>query len=374
MKIGIVGAGIGGLTLAALLRGKGHDVYVFEKKKRIEEVGAGLGIGDNVLQKLGNHDLAKGLKNEGQLLETMRVSDDKGQVLSDVTFSKETTNLALLRQSLVETIASYVDTKVIHFNREVTDIKVSETGVSLDFSSSPTEHFDLVVGADGLRSKIRQTVFPDSKVLYQGYTCFRGIVDDMNQLGQVAEEYWGKKGRFGIIPLLNGKAYWFATMNAKEKDVKYLHFNKPYLQAYFNHFPEKVRAVLDKQSETDILHHDIYDLKPLKSFVYQNRVVLLGDAAHATTPNMGQGAGQAMEDAIVLANVLNKYDVLQALKRYNQLRVKHTAKVIKRSRKIGKMAQKEGKLGITMRNKFMRTMPNQLIARQTRFLYKTKSE
>lgn len=79
------------------------------------------------------------------------------------------------------------------------------------------------------------------------------------------------------------------------------------MQAYFNHYPNEVREILDKQSETGILLHNIYDLKPLKSFVY-GRTILLGDAAHATTPNMGQGAGQAMEDAIVLVNCFNAYD------------------------------------------------------------------
>jgi 2-polyprenyl-6-methoxyphenol hydroxylase-like FAD-dependent oxidoreductase len=105
--------------------------------------------------------------------------------------------------------------------------------------------------------------------------------------------------------------------------------------------------------------------------VYQ-RVVLLGDAAHAMTPNMGQGAGQAMEDAIVLANCLAQYDFDEALQRYDKLRVKHTKKVIKRSRNIGKIAQKSNKLLVALRNFVVKIMPNQLASAQTKFLYKTK--
>lgn len=90
-------------------------------------------------------------------------------------------------------------------------------------------------------------------------------------------------------------------LTRRKNNHKYSSFGKPHLQAYFNHYPNEVREILDKQSETGILLHNIYDLKPLKSFVY-GRTILLGDAAHATTPNMGQGAGQAMEDAIVLVN------------------------------------------------------------------------
>ena len=84
----------------------------------------------------------------------------------------------------------------------------------------------------------------------------------------MANEYWGTKGRVGIVPLINNQAYWFITVPAKEKDPKYQTFGKPHLQAYFNHFPNEVRQILDKQSETGILLNDIYDMKPLKTFVY----------------------------------------------------------------------------------------------------------
>lgn len=84
MKIAIIGAGIGGLTAGALLLEKGHDVSIFERQSNISEVGAGIGIGDNVIKKLGKHDLAKGIKNAGQNLSAMNVLDDKGNILSAV--------------------------------------------------------------------------------------------------------------------------------------------------------------------------------------------------------------------------------------------------------------------------------------------------
>ncbi|UXR71365.1 MULTISPECIES: FAD-dependent monooxygenase [unclassified Staphylococcus] len=374
MKIGIVGAGIGGLTLAALLREQKHDVHIFERQDAIKEVGAGIGIGRNVIEKLGDHDLAKGIKNIGHLLKTTRMLDEQGEVISEMPFDEKTTNVTVLRQTLVETIASYVSEDMLHFNHEVTAVEGNETMARLHFRQQDSQTFDLVIGADGIHSIVRQTVQPKAKVQYQGYTCFRVLVEDVPEIGQTADEYWGSKGRFGIVPLLDGKAYWFAAINAKENDIEYKRYNKPYLQAYFNQYPEPVRHILDRQPETGILHHDIYDLKPLNTFVYQSRIVLLGDAAHATTPNMGQGAGQAMEDAIVLANVLGEYETLtEALKRYDKLRVKHTAKVIKRSRKIGRIAQKQGGLTIRLRNGIARKLPKWVISRQLRFLYKTKS-
>lgn len=102
------------------------------------------------------------------------------------------------------------------------------------------------------------------------------MIFDLHNI-DIASEYWGKRGRVGIVPLINNQAYWFITINASEKDPKYQTFEKPHLQAYFNNYPEPVRQILDKQSETGIQKHDLYDMKPLKSFVNQ-RILLLGDA------------------------------------------------------------------------------------------------
>ncbi|MCI2947908.1 2-polyprenyl-6-methoxyphenol hydroxylase-like FAD-dependent oxidoreductase [Staphylococcus caledonicus] len=374
MKIAIIGAGIGGLTTGALLQEQGHEVTIFEKKSNISEVSAGIGIGDNVLKKLGTHDLAKGIKNAGQNLSAMNVFDTKGRMLTAAKLKEGTLNVTLARQTLIELIHSYVQPNSIMINYEVMKVDNHEQDVMVHFSKHASQTFDLCIGADGIHSTIRQTVNPSAKVLYQGYTCFRGLVEEADLKNrETADEYWGTRGRVGIVPLINNQAYWFITINAAEKDAKYSTFEKPHLQAYFNNYPNEVRQILDKQSETGILQHDMYDMKPLKTFVY-GRTLLLGDAAHATTPNMGQGAGQAMEDAIVLANCLAEYDVNKALTRYDKLRVKHTAKVIKRSRKIGTIAQKDNKLTVSLRNGLMKRMPKRLVSGQTKFLYKAKSK
>ncbi|MCG7338235.1 FAD-dependent monooxygenase [Staphylococcus sp. ACRSN] len=372
MKIAIVGAGIGGLTTAALLSEQGHEVKIFEKNQKISEIGAGIGIGGNVLEKLGDHDLVKGIRNIGQEIEQMEVLDDKGTVLSNVKFKKKTTNLTVKRQDLVDVIQSYVPEKQIFLGHHVVAIENEALKVTLKFETQTDEAFDLCIAADGIHSTIRQSIVPNSKPIYRGYTVFRGLIEDINiKSTHIAKEYWSSKGRVGIVPLLNHQAYWFISINAKENDEKFKTYGKPHLQARFNHFPNEVRAMLDKQSETDILLHDIFDLQPLKTFIHQ-RIILLGDAAHATTPNMGQGAGQAMEDAIVLANCIASYDFEEALQRYDKLRVKHAKKVIKRSRRIGKIAQKSNKLIIAIRNLITKILPNQFASAQTKFLFKTK--
>lgn len=374
MKIAVVGAGIGGLTVAALLQEHGHEVKVFEKNQELSEVGAGIGIGGNVIDKLHNHDLAKGIKNAGQIIDTLAIADNSGTALSKIKLKRNTVNLTLERQSLLETIQSYVQPSSIYTGYQVLSIENEVNKVTVHFENHEAETFDLCIGADGLHSSVRASVAPNTKVNYQGYTVFRGLVNDVQLKDtNTATEYWSKQGRVGIVPLLNNKVYWFIAINGKIHNTEYQTYGKPHLQARFNHFPNEVREVLDKQSETGILLHNIYDLKPLKTFVY-NRTVLLGDAAHATTPNLGQGAGQAMEDAIVLANCLETYDFDQALERYDKLRVKHTKKIIKKSRKIGKVAQSTQRLFIKVRNAIAKRTPNSLLARQTKFIYKTKDK
>ncbi|MEQ6960961.1 FAD-dependent monooxygenase [Staphylococcus arlettae] len=374
MKIAIVGAGIGGLTAAALLIEQGHDVSVFEKEDTVSELGAGIGIGGNVIEKLNGHDLAKGLKNIGQVIDVMEVRDEKDKRLSKLKLKKHTVNLTMSRQSLLDVIKSYVPNSAIFTNHNVTGIENGDLKVTLQFSEQTSQSFDLCIGADGIHSNIRQSLVPNSKPIYQGYTVFRGLVEDIDlKDNHIAKEFWSTKGRVGIVPLINNQAYWFISISAKVHDAKIHAFAKPHLQARFNHFPNEVRQILDKQSETDVLLHDMYDLNPLKSFVYQ-RVVLLGDAAHAMTPNMGQGAGQAMEDAIVLANCLQSYDFDLALERYDKLRVKHTKKIIKRSRKIGKTAQRTNKFVVKVRNKLAKILPDRLLSNQTKFIYKSKEK
>lgn len=103
----------------------------------------------------------------------------------------------------------------------MTHVESNGTTGTIHFKEQSAVQVDMIIGADGIRSQVRQSVQPKSKVQYQGYTCFRGIVDDMDMLKPIADEYWGQKGRFGIVPLLDGRAYWFATMNAKENDMHF---------------------------------------------------------------------------------------------------------------------------------------------------------
>ena len=106
----------------------------------------------------------------------------------------------------------------------MTGLEQTNSKVTVHFSAQESEAFDLCIGADGIHSNVREAVGASTKLIYQGYTCFRGIVDDVNLKDEhVANEYWGAKGRVGVVPLLNNQAYWFITVPAKERDPNIKH-------------------------------------------------------------------------------------------------------------------------------------------------------
>src|SRR5699024_7355718 len=165
---------------AALLIEQGHDVSVFEKEDTVSELGAGIGIAGNVIEILNGHDLAKGLKNIGQFIDVMEVRDDKDKQLSKLKLKKNTVNLTISRQSLLDMIKSYVPDSVIFTNHNVTGIENGDLKVTLQFSEQTSQSFDLCIGADGIHSNIRQALVPNSKPIDQGYTVFRGLVEDID--------------------------------------------------------------------------------------------------------------------------------------------------------------------------------------------------
>lgn len=116
----------------------------------------------------------------------------------------------------------------------MTGLEQTNSKVTVHFSAQESEAFDLCIGADGIHSNVREAVGASTKLIYQGYTCFRGIVDDVNLKDEhVANEYWGAKGRVGVVPLLNNQAYWFITVPAKERDPKYQTFGKTAFTSIF---------------------------------------------------------------------------------------------------------------------------------------------
>ncbi|TRM10558.1 monooxygenase [Lentibacillus cibarius] len=376
MTLAIIGGGIGGLALAAGLHNLGIKVHVFERARSFKHLGAGLGLGSNAMLALDRMGVKEDVAKVGMSLQEQRFLNDKLDVMNRIDFSllkkrfgEET--VTIHRADLHEALFRVVEPDYFHFDKQVTDFVQHDDHVTLTFQDNTTYEVDYVIAADGIHSIFRQTLLPDSRPRYAGYTCWRGITKNKGDvMPHISSEAWSASGRFGWAPLHDGNVYWFACVNADEGDHYYARLDKGETARLFAHFSPTVERLIRETEDAFFLHHDIYDMQPLDSFVY-GRVCLLGDAAHATTPNMGQGAGQAIEDAYELMRAIDEETSLaRALSRYDAKRVKKAKKVIKLSRQIGRAAQWQHPLLIGFRNTVFPFIPKSWLFRRLTFLFK----
>lgn len=375
MKVAIIGGGIGGLTTAAALHKIGIEAHVYERAKSFQPIGAGIGIGSNAMLALQKIGVAENIIKAGMPLYEQRFLDEDFTVMNTIDFSllKEKfgeENIAIQRAELHEALFDAVDSTYVHFNHQVVAFTQTETGVTISFQNGQQKTFDYVIAADGIHSVFRQTLMPNSPPRYANYTCWRGTSKNKDDVAlHVSSEAWSAGGRFGWAPLADGDVYWFACVNAKEKDEYYASMDQTGVAHLFKHYPDPVERLIAEAEVDSFLHHDLYDIAPLNTFIY-GRIVLLGDAAHATTPNMGQGAGQAIEDAYELMSALKtEPSIEQAFARYDRRRVTKTKKVIQRSRQIGWAAQWDHEGLIAFRNTVFPYVPKSWLFQSLTFLF-----
>jgi 2-polyprenyl-6-methoxyphenol hydroxylase-like FAD-dependent oxidoreductase len=207
---------------------------------------------------------------------------------------------------------------------------------------------DLVVGADGINSAVRRSLWPEAPPpVYTGSTTWRGVTGG-RWPGQVPTAIsWGRGAEFGIIPLGDGRVYWYAAVNAPA-DTE---FPAGFVRGHFGGWHDPIPALLDATAPESVLRNDIYHLDtPLPTYV-RGGVALIGDAAHAMSPNLGQGAGQAIEDAVVLAAVAS-------LREYDEQRRPRTQQLSRAASRVGRFGQQlANPVAVALRNAVMRMTP-----------------
>ena len=376
MNVVIIGGGIGGLATAIGLNNLGIKAQIYEQASTFKPLGTGIGIGSNAMLALNELGVAEDILNKAMPLHEQRFLNGHSEIMNTIDFTilKDKfgeENIAIERADLHHALFEAIDSDQFHFDKKVSGFKQTDNHVSIYFSDNTSITANYVIAADGIHSIFRQTIKPRSNPRYAGYTCWRGIAkikDDVEP--HVSSEAWSKNGRFGWAPLYNGYAYWFACINAPESDEYYKSLDQTGVANHFSYFSPVVERLIKDTPNEFFLHHDIYDIKPLDNFVY-NRICLLGDAAHATTPNMGQGAGQSIEDAYeLMQSIKNTSHIREAFHQYNAKRVHKTKKVINISRQIGWAAQCDHPLFINFRDLIFPLVPKSLLFRRLTFLFK----
>jgi 2-polyprenyl-6-methoxyphenol hydroxylase-like FAD-dependent oxidoreductase len=349
MRAIIIGGGIAGLASALALTRRGWQVEVLEAAPEFTEAGAGLSVWPNALRALDALGVGDGVRSQAVLRGQVGIRDAAGRWLSRTDTAELERRYGLIamihRADLLGVLRAAVPEAVLRPGTTVTEVRPDGTVVH----SSGQSAADLVVGADGVHSVTRRSVWPGSPApRYAGYTSWRVVTAPVRVTE--ASESWGRGERFGYVPLPDGRVYCYATANAPEGAAD---GGLAGLRSRFSGWHDPIPALLDAADPGNVLHHDLYELPPLRTYT-AGKVVLAGDAAHAMTPNLGQGACQALEDAVVLGTVMASGDGPGA---YNRQRRSRTQMISRHSRRIGVAAQWASPAAVTLRNTALRLLP-----------------
>jgi len=372
----ILGGGIGGLAAALAFQQSGITALVFERAQEFREVGAGLILAGNAVKALEKFGLAEVLQTTAAPLRFSYLRAWRGNVLvamptQDARMRFGASTVAVHRAELQAALIQALERDSLHMNLQGIGFEQDAEGAHLRFASGETSHGDVLVGADGLHSAIRAQLVGAATPRYAGYTVWRGLTSfAMNQREeQTTFETWGAGRRFGCVPLTQGRVYWFAVANAREGEREATaEQEKRRVVELVSSCHEPAPAVVAATEAAAILRTDIYD-RPVLSSWSQGRVTLVGDAAHPMTPNLGQGACQAIEDAYILAESLkNAPTITSALQRYEARRISRANAMVRRSRQQGQIAQWEHPWAVSVRDTAMRMAPPRLLRKQMEWI------
>lgn len=371
LSAAIVGAGIGGLTTALALRAHGIEHTVYEGAPELRPVGAGLVLSPNALMLLGRLGLADELIERGWPLERAEIHDARSGLLQRIDMSETVRRyglptVAIHRARLHEVLLTALGTGTLELSRACTSIREENGHTSVVFASGSPVDAGMVIGADGLRSVVRLHVAPGFALRYSGQTSWRGIADLRlgDHLAYDSREFWGAHCRFGFAPVERDRVYWFATRDAPPGVAASAVADMDRLYRVFDRFPYPVGDLLRSTRAETVVRTDITDVEPFRGWS-RGRVVLLGDAAHATTPNLGQGAAQAIEDAWVLSEQLGRGGPVEAaFRRYEDARAPKAHYIVRRSRQFGKLAHAANPVLRIVRNAAIRHTPQSVTERE----------
>ncbi len=368
MKAIIIGGGIAGLTTGLALAQAGVDFEIFESAAELRPVGAGIALSINAMRVYRSLGVAEAIASAGSEPTRMAATDERLRPISltDAQRYKAQYGIGIVlihRARLQATLLQAIGAGRVHVGKRLVHLEMQGERVTAHFADGSQAIGDFLIGADGIHSAVRQQLFPDSKLRYSGQTCWRGIVNyDLSQQDLARQfEAWGGELRFGCTPVGFGEVYWFAVESAAAggKDTA-PHLNE-WLANHFARFASPVPELIRATDPSQIIRNDIYDLAPLPRW-HQGRVLLIGDAAHATTPNMGQGGCQAAEDAYYLGKMIREGAEIPALfPAFEQKRRPKVDWIVQQSWRFGKIAHWRHARGL--RNWLLRHTPARTIDR-----------
>ncbi|WP_333851930.1 FAD-dependent monooxygenase [Epilithonimonas sp.] len=360
-NISIIGGGIGGLTLGNFLKQQNIDFKIYESAPEIKTVGAGIAMAGNAMQIFDILGLKKKIENAGTKMHALIITDEKLKTISKTDVLKlesqyNVCNIAIHRADLQRILSENISEHIV-LNKRLSKIEKKES-YHLTFEDNSEIESEIVFGADGVKSLVRNQILKSGEIRNANQKCWRGILttEIPEKYSHNAYEIWGKGKRFGFVKLSKNTLYWYALVNENFycADINLLET--------FHEFHPDILEMLSKTSKENIILNDIIDIKPMNNWSAEN-LCLIGDAAHATTPNMGQGGCQAVEDAYILSKLLKtEKDWNKIFDQFEKIRKEKVHHIVNTSWTIGKIAQWENFTGI--RNFIFRMIPETVNQKQ----------
>ncbi|MDX8202288.1 FAD-dependent urate hydroxylase HpxO [Acinetobacter pittii] len=343
MNVVIIGAGMGGLTTGIALKKFGHQVRIFEQTEKILPVGAAISLWSNGVKCLNYLGLTdKIAKLGGQMDDLAYVDGLTGDVMTQFSLLPLIEEVGqrpypVARADLQNMLMDEFGRDQIYLGKKMVSLEDKADYVEVHFADGSSTQADLLIGADGTHSLTRTYVLGQQvQRRYAGYVNWNGLVEISEELAPAQQwtTYVGEGKRASLMPVADGKFYFFldvplpAGLDNNRDDYKKL------LKQYFVDWCQPVQQLIERLDPQKTNRVEIHDIEPFTQF-YKGRVVILGDAAHSTTPDIGQGGCQAMEDAIYLARSLqiNTLGLEDALRRYQNKRNERANELVLRARK-----------------------------------------
>jgi 2-polyprenyl-6-methoxyphenol hydroxylase-like FAD-dependent oxidoreductase len=369
----VVGAGPAGLATAIALRREGIEPVVYERAGDEGHVGVGLTLWPNAFKALAAIGAADAVRAVAQPAEGIVIRSARGRLLDETPRAAlearfAESGVALTRAALIDALSGLLDGEIVTRHARCVGVRQERDHVGAVLADGREAAGDVLVGADGFRSVVRHSLSLGGRLRYAGYPVWRAVT--AFDLGRAPGTLsFGPGAQFGTFPLPGGRTYWFATFAAPAGSRVGRSAHKPELRERFGAWHDPIPALLEAAEECEILVTDIFDARPLRRWS-RGRATLVGDAAHPSTPTMGQGTSQAFEDAVVLARSLGRCDdVARALAAYEAERRRRANGMVLQARRMGRIGLWKSAPACWFREQLFVRMPRRSRLRQLERLF-----
>lgn len=343
MEITIIGAGMAGLTTGIALKKFGHKVTIYEQAEQILPIGAAISLWSNGVKCLNYLGLAEQVEKLGGKMDNLAYIDGlTGDVMTQFSLYPLIEEVGqrpypVSRADLQNMLMDEFGREDIFLGKKMTAFTELNDKITVQFADGSETVCDLLVGADGTHSITRAYVLGEQvERRYAGYVNWNGLVEISEEFA--AADQWttfvGDGKRVSLMPVADNRFYFFFDVPLPVGLDNDRSQYKALFKEYFKYWCGPVQKLIDAVDEQKTNRVEIHDIEPFADF-YKGRVVIVGDAAHSTTPDIGQGGCQAMEDAIYLARSLqiNTLGLQDSLRRYQNKRNERANELVIRARK-----------------------------------------